>query len=98
LKENEEISQALDICEEGAFTEAERYAYDRYWDSIRIQKTFIHEGKLEGKAEGREESLINVVLNCRRNGFSVEQIRMITGLGEEKILEIFRTNGSNGEE
>jgi hypothetical protein len=121
LKENREISRALDICEEGAFTEAELYAYDRYWDSIRIQKTLILGGKLEGRAEGklegraegkveglaeglakgeakgREKSLINVVLNGRRNGFSVEQIEVITGLNEERILEIFRLNGSNGE-
>jgi predicted transposase/invertase (TIGR01784 family) len=106
LKENEEISRALGMCEEGAFTEAELATYERYWDSISIQKTLIYEGKLtgraegkaEGLAEGRAESLIGVVLNGRRNGFSVEQIQMITGLGEEKILEIFRSSGSNGEE
>ncbi|MDR1103143.1 MAG: Rpn family recombination-promoting nuclease/putative transposase [Tannerella sp.] len=106
LKKNREISRALDMCEEGAFTEAELYAYDRYWDSVRIQKSLIHGGELKGKAEGlaegeakgRAESLINVVLNGKRNGFSVEQIAVITGLGEERISEIFRSNGSDGEE
>ncbi|MDR1116457.1 MAG: Rpn family recombination-promoting nuclease/putative transposase [Tannerella sp.] len=114
LKENEKISRALDICEEGAFTEAELYAYDRYWDSIRIQKSLILGGKLEGRAEGkveglaeglakgreegRAESLTGFVLNCRRNSLTIEQIQAITGLGRERILEIFRSNGSNGEE
>jgi hypothetical protein len=31
-------------------------------------------------------------VNCRRNGFAVEQIQAITGLDEERILEIFRSN------
>jgi predicted transposase/invertase (TIGR01784 family) len=104
LKENKEISQALDMCEEGAFTEAQLFAYERYWDSVRIQKSFIYQGEMKGRAEGlaeglakgetkgREESLINIVLNSRRNGFTVGQIQAITGLGEERILEIFRSN------
>jgi predicted transposase/invertase (TIGR01784 family) len=124
LKENEDIRRALDICEEGAFTEAELALYDGYWDSIRIETTLIFEGWrkgfakgfAEGKAEGRAKglakgkakglaeseaksrvegiaaSLIRVVMNCRRNGLSVEQIQAITGLDEERILEIFRSN------
>jgi predicted transposase/invertase (TIGR01784 family) len=36
LKENEEIRRALDMCEEGAFTEMKLYAYDKYWDMICV--------------------------------------------------------------
>jgi hypothetical protein len=36
-----------------------------------------------------------VVLNCRYSELSIEQIQAITGLGEERILKIFRLNGSN---
>jgi hypothetical protein len=47
------------MCEEGAFTEAELAAYDRYWDAIRVENTLISvsrkEGREEGRAEGREE-------------------------------------------
>jgi predicted transposase/invertase (TIGR01784 family) len=144
FKENDDIRRALEICEEGAFTEAELAAYDKYWDIISSEKSFIYEnvhskeigreeglaeglakgeakgeakglaeglakgeakglaeglakgeakGREEGLAEGREESLINVVINCKRNGLQVEQIQEITGFAEEKILEIFRSNG-----
>jgi predicted transposase/invertase (TIGR01784 family) len=120
LKENAEISQALDLCEEGAFTEAQLNTYERYLDSVRIQKSLIsqstmegeargearglakglergraegkEEGLVEGEAKGREENLINNVLNGMRNGFSVGQIQVITGLSEERILKIFRSN------
>jgi hypothetical protein len=46
----------------------------------------------KGEAKGLEKSVINIVLNSRCNGFTVEQIQAITGLSEERILEIFRSN------
>jgi predicted transposase/invertase (TIGR01784 family) len=101
LRENADIRKALDICEEGAFTDGELAAYDKYWDIIRTENALLDESRAEGKAEGRaegiaegrEESLAGVVLNCKRNGFPLSQIQAITGLGEEKILEILRSNG-----
>jgi predicted transposase/invertase (TIGR01784 family) len=55
LKENAEIREALDLCEEGAYTEAQLNAYERYWDAVRIQKSIIHEGWMEGWAKGLAE-------------------------------------------
>jgi flagellar biosynthesis/type III secretory pathway protein FliH len=112
LKENADICRALELCEEGAYTEAELYAYDEYWDIIRTENGLIAEGEAKGEAKGRIEgraegeakgraegivegetkSLISIVLNCRRNGFSMEQIQAITGLSGEKIQEIFDSN------
>jgi predicted transposase/invertase (TIGR01784 family) len=108
LKENAYIRRALDICEEGAFTDAELAAYDKYWDIIRTEGALIAvseargeargraegeaKGRAEGRAEGREESLAGVVRNCERNGISVEQIQVITGLEVEKIREILRAD------
>jgi hypothetical protein len=118
LKENEYIRQALDMCEEGAFTEAELAAYDRYWDAIRVENTLISvsrkegkaegiaEGKAEGiaegraigeaigRAEGKEQSLIGFVISCQRNGIPLQQIQAITGLDEQKISEILRSNSA----
>jgi hypothetical protein len=94
LLANETIRQAVDICEESAFTPAELAVYDKYWDAIRTEKSVIRaslaEGEAKGRAEGEAKSLINVVCNCRRNGFTTEQIRAITGLEEERIMEIIR--------
>jgi predicted transposase YdaD len=122
LKESEEIRQALDMCEEGAFTEAELFAYEKCWDVIYTERALLAaslaegeakgreegwaegraegeakgraegeaKGKAEGLAEGEAKSLTGVVLNCKRDGFSLEQIQMITGLDREKIQEILR--------
>jgi predicted transposase/invertase (TIGR01784 family) len=65
MQENEYIRRAAELCEEAAFTPNELAVYDRYWDSIRIEKT-LREGALrdgrekglaEGLAEGRERGL-----------------------------------------
>ncbi|MDR2086847.1 MAG: Rpn family recombination-promoting nuclease/putative transposase, partial [Dysgonamonadaceae bacterium] len=117
LKANADISRALEMCEVGAFTEAELAAYDKYWDIIRTENALLAESKAvgiaegeakgraegraeglaEGEAKGREEgkveSLITVVRNCKSKGFPLEQIRAITGLSEERIMEIFRSSG-----
>jgi predicted transposase/invertase (TIGR01784 family) len=50
-------------------------------------------GLEKGEAIGLEKALTRTVLNCKRNGFSMEQIQEITGLGEERILEILRPSG-----
>jgi predicted transposase/invertase (TIGR01784 family) len=100
LKSDAEIRQALELCETGAYTDAELAVYDAYWDAIRVENSLIYEGIIEGIAKGRAEGiaegekkkLINIVLNCRRNSFSIEQMQAITGLGEEELQEILRSN------
>jgi flagellar biosynthesis/type III secretory pathway protein FliH len=61
LLADEHIRKALEICEEGGFTDEELLVYDRYWDSVRIEKAFINDslkkGKAEGLAEGKAEGL-----------------------------------------
>jgi predicted transposase/invertase (TIGR01784 family) len=103
LKEDAEIRQALELCEAGAYTDAELDVYDKYWDYVRVENSLIAEGEEKGQAKGRAEglaeglaegekkSMINIVLNCRRNGFSIEQMQTITGLAEEELQEILRS-------
>jgi len=47
-------------------------------------------GRAKGKTEGRTETLEDVVLACKRNGFSNKQIESITKLSEEQIDEILK--------
>ena len=36
MLEDEYIREAIDLCEEGAFTPEELAAYDGFWDAVRI--------------------------------------------------------------
>jgi predicted transposase/invertase (TIGR01784 family) len=59
LTENPEISKALALCREAAFTRDELFAYDECLDAIRVELTLMEgkfrEGKAAGIAEGRAE-------------------------------------------
>ena len=57
LLESEEIREALELCEEGAFTPEEMEVYDRHWDRISTEKSLNDQALAEGLAKGRAEGL-----------------------------------------
>jgi predicted transposase/invertase (TIGR01784 family) len=69
LKEDVEVGRAVEMCEVGAFTEAELYVYEKNLDVIRTEGALIAEslekgeakgivkGEAKGRAEGRAEGL-----------------------------------------
>jgi predicted transposase/invertase (TIGR01784 family) len=103
LKEDSDTRCALEMCEIGTFTDGEMIAYDRCLDAMRVENSLIFDawsigyakGKAKAKAElkAHEEVLIDVVLSCSRNGFSMEQIQTATGFSCERIMEILRSDG-----
>ena len=98
LNEDELIQQQqyLPTTEEleiSGFTDAELRAYDKFWDSVSVERTLLDDryqkGKEEGRAEGRAEGMSQRSLEIARNllslGLSVDQITQATGLTEEEI-------------
>ncbi len=57
LLENPEVRRAIEVVEEAAFSDAELLAYDKFWDSVRVEKTLQSDSYMEGRAEGRAEGL-----------------------------------------
>ena len=53
LLENAEISKALSIVEKSAFTDAQLYAYEQFWDAVYVEKALIEGGYSKGRAEER---------------------------------------------
>jgi hypothetical protein len=41
LLEDKEISQAVELCKVGAFTDAELEAYENFWDIVRTENALI---------------------------------------------------------
>jgi predicted transposase/invertase (TIGR01784 family) len=102
LMNNEYIRQAIEICEIGAFTDAELYVYEHYWDVVRTEKSVrsasIREGKEQGLKEGREEGLAEgrvkekeaIVVKSFENNLSIEIISSITNLSKDEITSILQ--------
>ena len=91
LNEDELIQQQqyLPTTEEleiSGFTDAELRAYDKFWDSVSVERTLLddryqkgkEEGRAEGKEEGRAEGMSQRSLEIARNllslGLPVDQI------------------------
>ena len=54
LLENPEVSQALSIVEEAAYTPAEMRAYNKFWDNVSTQKTLELARQLEMEESKRQ--------------------------------------------
>ena len=101
LLNDPEIGKAVEELEISGFTDAELRAYDKFWDSVSVERTLLDdryqkgkeegraEGKEEGRAEGRAEGMSQRSLEIARNllslGLPVDQIIQATGLTEEEI-------------
>jgi len=87
LTENEDIRQAVELCEEGAFTPAELAAYEKYWDMVRTEKTAMKSALKKGLAEGVAINQKKVIENGHRAGVPVEIIATMTGLTKEEVIK-----------
>jgi predicted transposase/invertase (TIGR01784 family) len=91
--EHPELKEASEILMESAFNSAELESYDRYWDSISVEKTIWHDAKTEGKLEGKEEERDEIVGRAYREGVSIPLISKITGISEKEVDAILRRLG-----
>lgn len=89
LLENELTSKALSIVEKSAMSEAQLYAYEKFWMGITDEKGFLearyNKGRAEGRAEGKIEANRENARKMKELGMAVEVISQVTGLPEEEI-------------
>ena len=100
LLDNPEISKALTVVEESAYTEAQMLAYDKFWDIIRTERTFYNSAHRDGFKEGRDAGLEAGLEEGRKVGIEEGRKEGIKegikeGLEKEKIETIKRLK-SNG--
>ena len=79
-----EISQALKLAEESAYTPGELNIYESYWDQVSREKTLIMDKYAEGKAEGKAEIIINMLKANR----PIDEIVLFTGMSQDEILKL----------
>ena len=85
--------KALELVEESAYSDAELYAIDKYWDQISRERTRenaaekrgLERGRAEGRAEGEARERQKNALKMKQKGFAIVDIAEITGLSVEEI-------------
>ena len=85
LLENPETAKALHILEESAYSEAELYAYEHYWDGVYYERGAIRHGYKQGMAQGIEDNRRDNARRMKADGMSAELIAKYTGLTVEVI-------------
>ena len=106
LLDNPQTSQALEILEESAYSEAEMLDYDRYWDQVRRDKALRDDldaaiaerdaatAKLDAataKLDAATEKLRQTVCGLKKIGMPVEQIANVTGLNPEEVEALWNS-------
>ncbi|MBQ3689026.1 MAG: Rpn family recombination-promoting nuclease/putative transposase [Bacteroidales bacterium] len=96
LLENPEISQALNIVERSAYSDADLYVYEDYLLEVMTQRNSMKneraEGRAEGKAEGRVEGVqsekLETAKRMKADGLPIDVISKYTQLPIEDIEKL----------
>ena len=97
LNEDELIQQQqyLPTTEEleiSGFTDAELRAYDKFWDSVSVERTLLDDRYQKGMEEGMEKGMNQKALEIAKNmlamGLSAEQVAKATQLSLEIIKNL----------
>ena len=92
LLENPEISQALNIVERSAYTDADMYAYEDYLLEVMTQRNSMKseraEGREEGIAQGAQSEKLETAKRMKAKGFDNSTIAELTQLPINEIAKL----------
>ena len=107
LLNDPEIGKAVEDLEVSGFTDAELRAYDKFWDSVSVERTLLDdryqkgmeegmekgmEKSMEkGRAEGKHEANTETAQRLLAMGLSAEQVSKATQLPLEIIKNLSNT-------
>ena len=84
LLESPEVKRAIEVIEESAYSDAELAAYDKFWDTIRVEQAFVDEAEIRYNL-GIQETKRENARRMKADGMTVEQIAKYTSLTAEEI-------------
>ena len=93
LLNDPEIGKAVEELEISGFTDAELRAYDKFWDSVSVERTLLDDryqkGKEEGMEEGRVEGMnlrsLEIAKKMLAKGMDAATVMDVTGLTAEEM-------------
>lgn len=67
------------------FTDAELRAYDKFWDSVSVERTLLDDRYQKGREEGMNQRSLEIARNMLAKGMAASTVLEITGLSMEEI-------------
>ena len=92
LLNDPEIGKAVEELEISGFTDAELWAYDKFWDSVSVERTLIDDSYQKGKEKGKEEGIAEGMEKGRAEGkheanTETAQRLLAMGLSAEQVAK-----------
>ena len=92
LLNDPEIGKAVEELEISGFSDAELWAYDKFWDSVSVERTLIDDSYQKGIEKGIEKSMNQQSLEIARKmltqGMDEAMVMDMTGLTAEEIKQM----------
>ena len=92
LLNDPEIGKAVEKLEISGFSDAELWAYDKFWDSVSVERTLIDDSYQKGIEKGIEKSMNQRSLEIARKmlakGMDEAMVMDMTGLTAEEIKQM----------
>lgn len=88
LLDNPDIKKAVAQLEESAFTDAQLRGYEKFWDTVSVEKTLINSAERKGHAEGRAEGIKQTARRMKAKGYPLADISEVTGLTIAEIDQL----------
>ena len=89
LIQQEQYLPTTEELEISGFTDAELWAYDKFWDSVSVERTLLDDryqkGKEEGKEEGMNQRSLEIARKMLAKGMDEASVMDMTGLTAEEI-------------
>ena len=104
LIQQEQYLPTTEELEISGFTDAELWAYDKFWDSVSVERTLIDDsyqkgkeegmekgmekGRAEGKEEGMNQRSLEIARKMLAQGIAEAMVMDMTGLTAEEIKQM----------
>ena len=78
------------------FTDAELRAYDKFWDSVSVERTLLDDRYQKGREEGMNQRSLEIARNMLAKGMDASTVLEITGLSMEEIQKLIARGEPSG--
>ena len=88
LIQQEQYLPTTEELEISGFTDAELWAYDKFWDSVSVERTLIDDSYQKGKEEGMNQRSLEIARKMLAQGMDEAMVMDMTGLTAEEIKQM----------
>ena len=95
LIQQEQYLPTTEELEISGFTDAELWAYDKFWDSVSVERTLIDDSYQKGKEEGMEKGMEKGRAEGKEEGMNQRSLEiarkmLAQGMDEAMVMDMTR--------